>query len=487
MSSTCLAPFSHFSSDFELGSNPASSSGEPVARLRYSAVYTGSARTCDVRNLEPATTYSVRVRAHNSMGGSAWSEAAVVMTASAAPGPPAGLKVEAPCPGELRVTWQPPLRDNGAPIAAYLLEVAAVARSSAGALGSSGGSGKGSGGKGGGGSSGKGGGAAAKSGAAASWSKVWQGAETSYTATGLSPGRKYMFRVRASNAQGLGPWCETGEGRTLPAAPSAPPHPTVTQRSAAALKLRWALPAEDNGAPVTAFVLQARPAGGGDEFRTVYSGPELATRADGLQPNTIYELRLAAVNRAGQGPWSEVETAATALQPPPPPTRVSAVSDEGPPPTLRVRWEAAEAPGPAAAEAVGYEVEAQPVGVAAASGGGTPLHQRVGRIDSATLAQAAPGCTYLVHVRSVGAGGSGHSAWSEKVRVEVPACAAALVAAVPAAAAAAAAAAAHAGSGDGGDGEGSFGEAGRLVAPAVVSDRELGRMCCLCCDAIPAC
>jgi hypothetical protein len=411
-------------SDFELGSNPASSSGEPQQRLRYSAVYNGPARTCEVRSLEPATTYSVRVRAHNAMGGSAWSEAVVVMTAAAAPGAPVALAVTAPAPGELRAAWEPPLRDNGAAVGAYLLEMAACAR---GGVGGGAAGGGGSGGKGGKGGSGGGpkGSAGSKSGGAAPWSKVYQGADTAFTVPDLPPGRKYMFRVRASSAQGLGPWSEPAEAATLAGPPSAPARPSVVQRAAAALKLKWALPAEDHGASVTAFVLQARSAGGGAEYATVYSGPELGARVDGLQPGTSYELRVAAANRAGQGPWSEPEVAVTALRPPPPPTRVTAEADEGPAAALRVSWEAAAAPGPAAAEAVGYEVEAQLCGPGGGGGGGA-LRQQVGRVDSAALASAAPGCTYLVHVRSVGAGGSGHSAWSDGVRVEVPASAAAL-------------------------------------------------------------
>lgn len=392
--------------DGSCGHSGGGGGGGPDAgpRLRYETVYTGPAASCEVRGLEPATQYALRVRAHNSIGGSAWGECTTVATAAAAPGPPTGLAVSTADPGELHVCWGPPLRDNGATVGSFLLEMAAGARPAAGGGGSKGGGGK--------------------AGAAAAWAKVWQGPDTACSVSGLLPGRTYQFRVRASSNQGLGPWCEAAGGTTLPAAPSAPGRPVVGQRAATSLKVRWALPADENGAPVSGYVLQARPAGGGGDapWHEAYAGVEMAARVAGLEPGTSYELRVAARNRVGLGAWSEAEVAATALRPPPPPTAVAAELDEGPPAALRVMWEAAADPGPAAAEAVGYEVEA----LAAPGGpsGAAPLRQHVGRVEAAALAGPAPGCAYTVHVRSVGAAGSGHSAWSDGVRVVVPAAAA---------------------------------------------------------------
>jgi hypothetical protein len=411
--------------DAEAAAASCSVGGEAQQRLRYETVYTGPALSCEVRNLEPATTYSLRVRAHNAMGGSLWGDTATLVTAAAAPGPPGSLAVAAASAGELHVSWSPPLRDHGSVVSAYLLEMAAGGRGGAGSM--VGGAG---------GKAGGGGGGSSKAGSSQAWSKVWQGPDTACSVSGLLPGRTYQFRVRACSNQGLGTWCEAAAGTTLPAAPTAPGRPVVSQRAATSLKVRWTLPAEENGAPLTGYVLQSRPVGstsgssGGDPFADSYVGMEMGARVTGLEPGTSYELRVAARNRVGQSPWSEMETAATALRPPTPPTSVAAVVNTGPPLVLRVSWATpADDPGGLAAEAVGYEVEALS-GTAAPSGGGggAALRQQVGRVETASLVGLSPGCTYTVHLRAVGAGGSGHSAWSESVRISVPAAASAAAA-----------------------------------------------------------
>ncbi|GBF99904.1 hypothetical protein Rsub_12812 [Raphidocelis subcapitata] len=418
------------SGDADGDSGPGSSGGDAAGRLRYETVYTGPAQSCEVRGLEPASAYSLRVRAHNAMGGSAWGDAVTVTTAAAAPGAPTGLAVSAASSCEVDVKWAPPLRDNGAAVTGYLLEMAvgiSGAGSSGISIGSSSSSGSGAG------KSGKG---SSKLGAAGAWTKVWQGAETGCSVSCLLPGRRYSFRVRACSAQGLGPWCEPAVGATLPAEPGPPGQPAVTQRTATSLRAKWTLPAEDNGAAVTSFALQLRPMGGDAPFALAYEGVELGTRVAGLEPGTTYELRVAARNRAGQGPWSDATTAATALRPPAPPVCAAAEVESGAPLALRVTWTAPADAGPATAEAVGYEVEAQPgahgaagggasggaafSGAAAALGGGA-LRQQVGRVESVVLPGAVAGCSYSVRLRAVGAGGSGHSAWSEAVRIQVPA------------------------------------------------------------------
>jgi hypothetical protein len=387
-------------------------------RLRYETVYTGPALSCDVRNLEPASSYSLRVRAHNTMGGSAWGEAVTVTTAAAAPGPPSAVAVApAKSSGQLCVSWSPPLHDHGAPVSGYLVEMTQATRKGGGGGGAAAG--------GGGGKGGAGAGKAAS--AAAAWRRMWQGPETSYTATDLLPGRRYQFRVRASSAQGLGPWCEVAEGATLAAVPSAPGRPTVTQRSATSLKVRLALPADDHGASVSGFVLQARrhdpnSPRGAAAYADVYTGLELSARVTGLEPGTSYDLRAAARNAVGLGPWSDAEVATTTLRAPAPPSSLSAEVEEGPPAVVHVTWAAPVDPDPAAAEAVGYEVELLPVGSSAAIGSASSgaHRQQVGRVETASLQGVAGGCTYNAHVRSVGAAGSGHSQWSESVRVTVP-------------------------------------------------------------------
>ena len=70
---------------------------------------------------------------------------------------------------------------------------------------------------------------------------------------GLRPGREYAVRVRAGNVRGQGAWSGPAFGTTLPAVPGPPPMPAFSQRSSTAVRVRWQLPEEDNGAPVTSY------------------------------------------------------------------------------------------------------------------------------------------------------------------------------------------------------------------------------------------
>lgn len=70
---------------------------------------------------------------------------------------------------------------------------------------------------------------------------------------GLRHGREYLFRVRASNARGPGPWSEQASAETQAAAPEAPAPVTFGQRTATSVRVRWEAPREDHGAPVLRY------------------------------------------------------------------------------------------------------------------------------------------------------------------------------------------------------------------------------------------
>ena len=349
------------------------------------------------------------------MGRSEWGPQLEVSTAPAAPGAPLALSAEGVGPHEVLLRWQPPEEDNGSAVTSYCLEMAPVSRS--------GGAG----------------------GAAAGWSRCWTGGECGHVVAGLAAGKSYQWRLRAGNAQGWGGWGVPCTGTTKADVPGAPGHPSCSGRTASSFKVKWGMPVEEHGAAVTSYVLQLRDVGG--EWRDVFHGSGLMTKVGELQPGVKYEVRVAAVNSVGQGPWSEIDSSITSLRPPKPPTRVevvvgdpasassslavaSAISAAAGQLGLLVSWEPPEQEEKCA-EVVGYEVEATPVpaGQTASSsssaGGGAVLKATVSRATSVTVVGAAAGRSYGVRLRSVGAGGAGHSAWSESVVVDMPAAAAA--------------------------------------------------------------
>ena len=61
-----------------------------------------------------------------------------------------------------------------------------------------------------------------------------------------------------------------------------------------------------------------------ESWHQVYSGSNSAQRVTELAPGQLYSFRVSACNAVGCGPWSESGSVSTQLQPPYPPTSVSA-------------------------------------------------------------------------------------------------------------------------------------------------------------------
>lgn len=378
-----------------------SGAGPSVDKLRWDQAYSGPDLSATIRQLKPAHRYLLRVRAINETGASHWSPTLAATTVAAAPCQPARLSAAAEGSSSMSVTWQPPEVDNGAPVTAYHLEMQAAR------------------------------------GAGSGWANVWQGSKLTHTVGGLLPGRKYSWRVRAANACGSGPWSEAVTASTAPAVPGASSKPSISKVTATSAKVKWSIPLEDNGAAVRTYHVHLRQVQGqrqgsaadggssdaesvgssGGEWLEVYAGPLLDTTVTKLQPGSSYELRVAAANSVGLGPWSPSAELATPLRPPPPPADLAAVVDESASGHVAVSWQQPE-PGADSAAAVSVLVEAMGPGSKEAAARGTVP---VGEGSQAVLQGLKPGVGYQIRARSVGAGSTGHSAWCDAVSVAMPA------------------------------------------------------------------
>ena len=76
---------------------------------------------------------------------------------------------------------------------------------------------------------------------------------------GLRPGKGYVFRVRASNAKGQGPWSSIAGAETQAAPPEAPAAPAISQRTSASARCKWDVPLEDHGAAILRYRLAVLP------------------------------------------------------------------------------------------------------------------------------------------------------------------------------------------------------------------------------------
>ena len=179
----------------------------------------------------------------------------------------------------------------------------------------------------------------------------------------LRGGTERNYRIRAVNGNGEGVWSQVRSATTSAAAPDAPADLTATANGETQINLAWTAPA-DNGSAITGYRIERRVEFGEswDELSgrhrnntysdtTVYSG-------------TTYYYRVAAINRAGTGPYSEVEatTIGESALPPDAPALLylSAVSRN----QVTIAWEPPAADGGAPVTgyeyAVGYPCEGDP-------------------------------------------------------------------------------------------------------------------------------
>ncbi|GFR50352.1 hypothetical protein Agub_g12561 [Astrephomene gubernaculifera] len=398
-----------------------------VATLGFKLSYRGPETGCQVRGLEPFTAYAFRLCAHNDVGPSQWSVCVAAVTGHAPPTCPKSLAAQPSSSSLVALSWAPPERDFGEPVVSYTVDMAAAGRS------------------------GHGGGKNAGNGSSASsWSHVYTGPGSACQAGGLAPGRTYQFRVRACNACGWSPYSPVVTATTLPAPPSAPGKPAASGRTSSGFRVRWEEPEHTYGAHVTSYVLEVSEAGT-DEWAAIYTGSDIATKVSSLLPATKYLVRVAAVNSAGQGAYSECEAVTTLLLPPLPPSDLS-VKEAGSELAMLSSDAAMQGASPAAdaasgasttavpagsqtsvlvswqepasdathAAVLGYEIVATPKPgseAAAGPGGGVIKLNVAGRRCDARLEGVVPGCLYGIRVRSVGVEGTGHSGWSEEVGV----------------------------------------------------------------------
>ena len=192
------------------------------------------------------------------------------------PGPPIGPLVISDVHKEgCKVAWNPPLDDGGSPITGYSIEKQDV-------------------------DTGK-------------WTVCGRtDGDLTCNLEGLETGRKFRFRVRAHNEEGDSEYLDGPQDPTLikdPFDPPGPPGlPEIIDWSESFVKLKWAPPLRENGAPVTSYTIEYRELG--EENWTV--GPKVKAKKfpdgivqEGLTPGKKYEFRVRAENKAGLGEPSE--------------------------------------------------------------------------------------------------------------------------------------------------------------------------------------
>ena len=264
--------------------------------------------------LSPGTTRHYRVSAINSQGTGPSSNVASATTRPGVPDAPLGLTATGGVTA-IELHWDPPERDGGSDILGYRIEVSLNNLS---------------------------------------WSVLAAPSSqaTSYTHRGLSPGSRRYYRVRARNALGSGPYSPVAHATTI-ALPSAPRdlQADVAGRN---VTLRWREPVNDGGGEVTGYRIE-RSSDGRRWSLVTATATDLTWTVTGLEAAETLSFRVAAINEAGAGAWSEVVTVTTeAAVPDPPPsliaTHVSTTS-------IRLAWSAPQFTGGRGIPIIGYKIE----------------------------------------------------------------------------------------------------------------------------------
>lgn len=133
--------------------------------------------------------------------------------------------------------------------------------------------------------------------------------DTDFTFKGLTPGKKYKFRVRAVNKEGESDALETTEpcvAKNPYTVPDAPAQPEIFDYDNVSASLRWPVP-KDGGRPILFYTVEQKGKFS-PEWQEVCktkdaSKPE--AKVEGLKEKMMYKFRVRAHNKAGASEPSE--------------------------------------------------------------------------------------------------------------------------------------------------------------------------------------
>ena len=244
--------------------------------------------------LGPNTTRYYRVSAINSEGPGRPSNVAHGTTRAAPPGPPRNLDVDprGTGPDSIVLTWDAPETDGGAPIRGYTVQ---------------------------------------RIGPNNSTHRFNTGTTaTTFKDTGLQPATAYRYQVAAINRVGTGQWSLERRTSTYAAKPGAPTGLTARAVGTSRIDLSWSAPRNDGGAPILGYRIEASDDGGRTWNIPIRrnTNSRTTTFSDvNLRPATTRHYRVAALNTAGTGPFSNTARATTEATVPGSPRSLDAEAD----------------------------------------------------------------------------------------------------------------------------------------------------------------
>ncbi|MDE2806747.1 MAG: fibronectin type III domain-containing protein [Gemmatimonadota bacterium] len=285
------------------------------------------------RGLSPNTTRFYRVSAINGKGPGRPSNVAQGTTNAAPPGPPQNVRARSTGPKSILLAWDPPESDRGARVTSYAIQRIGPGdddwithRANTGTT------------------------------------------ATTFTDTGLEPVTRYQYRVAAINREGTGEFAPRPPA--LPATAithadkaGAPTGLTAKEIGTSRIDLVWNAPRYTGGVSIIGYRVEASDDEGAtwNIIRRNTNSTATTFSDVNLQPATTRHYRVAAINLAGPGAWSNTARATTDATLPGVPRRLSAEAVGTSQITLS--WQAPSDDG--GARVTGYRIEVS------ADGGGS--------------------------------------------------------------------------------------------------------------------
>ena len=314
---------------------PASNGGSPITgyrierrsrtsdwKIHVSSTGSGACTTCTYtdRGLSPNTTWFYRVRALNAQGQGGASNVDDATTLAAPPGPPQNVRARGTGPDSILLAWDAPEDVGGARVTGYAIQRIGPNDNS--------------------------------------WitHRTNTGTTaTTFTDTGLQPATRYRYKVAAINRVGTGQWSFEASTSTYPDTPGAPVGLTAREVGTSRIDLSWSAPRNTGGAPIRTYLIEAWSEAI-DDWQTIRRHPASAgTRFSdlNLQPATTRRYRVAAINTAGTGPFSNTARATTEATVPGTPRSLDAEADG----TSRIELSWREPTSDGGSRITGYRIE----------------------------------------------------------------------------------------------------------------------------------
>lgn len=269
--------------------------------------------------LAPGSRRYYRVSAINRSGVGRPSNVDGATTATTIPGRPLNLRAAATGSGQITLSWTAPAGTGGSAIAGYAIE-----------------------------SSSDGG---------TNWTILVANTLStvaSYVHRGLPPGTTRHYRVAAVNARGRGPYSDVVQATTAASLPGRPGSLRFVALDATSITLAWNPPLTTGGAAITGYRIEvSRNAGASWQLVANTTSTGTTYTHGNLEPATAYHYRVAAINRAGTGPFSAPNGATTAAAMPGAPRNL--VATAAGPSRIDLRWTRPSDDG--GSRVTGYRIE----------------------------------------------------------------------------------------------------------------------------------